>query len=74
MKDMVRGWQVTAHHWYEVTAGLTRAAGHQQPQFPGALHRRGAVTDLERRDDRHLPSDRAIQGSKKITPVDQSES
>jgi hypothetical protein len=71
---MVKGWQVTPHHRDQVTAGLTRAAGRQQPQFPGALHRRGAVTDLERRDDRHLPSDRAIQGSKKITPVDQSES
>lgn len=43
----VRGGQVIAHHGYEVTPGLTCAAGRQQPQFPRAPHGRGAVTDLE---------------------------
>ena len=33
---MVKGWQVTPPHQDQVTAGLTRAAGRQQPQFPGA--------------------------------------
>ena len=31
---MVKGWQVTPPHRDQVTAGLTRAAGRQQPQFP----------------------------------------
>jgi len=62
---MVKGWQVTPPRRDQVTAGLTCAPGRQQPQFPVALHRRGAVTDLERRDDCHLPSDRAIQGSRR---------
>ena len=30
-----------------VTAGLARAASRQQPLLPGALHGRGAVSDLE---------------------------
>src|SRR6478609_5349339 len=31
---MVKGWQVTPPHRDQVTAGLKRAAGRQQPQFP----------------------------------------
>ncbi len=44
---MVTDCQVSPHHRDPVTAGLARAAGGQQPQFPCALHGRGAVTDLE---------------------------
>ncbi len=44
---MVAGGQVTPHHRDPVTAGLARPAGRQQQQFPGTLHGRGAVTDLE---------------------------
>ena len=44
---MVPGWQVSPHHQDPVTAGLPRPDGGQQPQFPGALHGRGSVTDLE---------------------------
>ena len=44
---MVAGGQVTPHHRDPVTAGLARPARRQQQQFPGTLHGRGAVTDLE---------------------------
>jgi hypothetical protein len=44
---MVTGCQVTPHHRDPVTVGLAGAASGQQPQLPCALHRRGAVTDLE---------------------------
>jgi hypothetical protein len=35
---MITGGQVTPDHRDPVTSGLARAAGGQQPQFPGALH------------------------------------
>ena len=44
---MVERWQVNPHHQDQVTAVLTRKACRQQPQFPGALHRRGAITGVE---------------------------
>jgi hypothetical protein len=33
---MVTGWQMTPPHRDQVTAGLARAAGRQQPQLPRA--------------------------------------
>jgi hypothetical protein len=44
---MITGGQVTPDHRDPVIAGARRAAGRQQPQFPGALYGRGPVTDLE---------------------------
>ena len=55
---------VALHLQHGESMSLTRTVGPRAQQ-------RGLPTPGGSRDDRHLPRRRAIQGSKKINPVDQ---